>query len=89
VEKATTEAPYNATDLSDTHAPTPEAEETAQEPLIGLHQDQQLNESANEAAQPYDPAPVTEGLNASYIDAIFQEPQSMILVSRCTKMQVI
>ena len=89
MEKATEEAPLSATELFDAHAPTPKAEETAQEPLIGLHQDHKSTESANEAAQPCDPALIAEGVNESRIDAVFQEPQSTISDSRCTVTQVI
>ena len=56
MEKATKEASSNATDQSDAHAPAPKTEETAEGPLIGLHQNQQLTESANETAEPCDPA---------------------------------
>ena len=47
----------NAADQSGAHTPAPKTDETAEEPLIGLHQDQQSTESANEAAQPWDPTP--------------------------------
>ena len=57
MEKATKEAPSYTADQSDAHAPAPRTEETAEEPLTGLHQDQRPTESANEAAQPCDPAP--------------------------------
>jgi len=92
VEKTPKEAPLSATELLDAHATTPKAEETAsalEEPLIRLHQDQQLTESANEAAQPCDPALIAAGVNESRIDAVFQEPQSTISDSRCTVTQVI
>ena len=89
MEKATTEALSNAADQSDAHTPAPKTDETAEEPLIELHQDQQLTESVNEATQPCDPAPIVEEPNESQIDAVFQEPQSTISVTRCPATQVI
>lgn len=89
MEKATKEASSNIADQSNAHAPTPKTQETAEEPLIGLHQDQQPTENPNEAAQSCDPTPIAEGPNESQIDTVFQEPQSTILVTRCPAMQVI
>ena len=57
MEKATKKGLSNVTDQSDAHAPAPKTEEIAEEPLVGLHQDQKSTESANGAVQPCDPAP--------------------------------
>ncbi len=75
------EIPPTGIDQSDAPGPTPKAEESAQEPPIGLHQDQQLTESANEPAQPCDPAPIVGEPNESQIDAFFQEPQSTMSIT--------
>lgn len=81
VEKTIKEIPPTGTDQSDAPAPTPHAEESAQEPLIGLHQDKQPTESVDEVAQPYNPAPTAGGPNESQIDAFFQEPQSTMSIT--------
>ena len=89
VEKAIKETLPTGTDQSDAPAPTPQAEESAQEPLIGLHKGQQSTESVNEVAQPYDPAPIAGRPNESQIDAFFQEPQSTMSITWCPSMQAI
>jgi hypothetical protein len=77
----------NEFDQSDAHGPSPKVEESEQQPLIGLHQDQNPTESANEAAQPRDPAPTDEVPTESQTDATFQEPQSTISIIRCLARQ--
>lgn len=81
-------APPDGLDQSDTHADTPKAEESAQEPLIELNQAQKPTESANEGAQPYDPDPNAEVANESRIDTTDPESQSMISIPRFPAAQV-
>lgn len=89
MEKTIKEIPPTGTDQSDAPAPTPQAEESAQEPLIELHQDQQPTEGASEVAQPYGPVPIAGGPNESQVDAFFQEPQSTMSITWCPSTQVV